>query len=142
MDLNDKDKKKYQRRFIYLLYAIGHSKNCPRHHPKSAVCENFDIKVFTNSRIQLHSLKKWKGNTNFLHEAISKNKKITFIKKIKIKISYNNNSIYRQLWSIMYGWESINFLFALTKFFFSCRKLEFIKWKKRCKEIQTRSPSN
>nr|GME07856.1 hypothetical protein Iba_scaffold6887CG0010 [Ipomoea batatas] len=37
--------------FFILFYAVSHSKNCPRHHAKSAVCENFDIKVFANTRI-------------------------------------------------------------------------------------------
>lgn len=42
----------------YLLYAIGYSKNCPRHHSKSAICKNFNVKVFTNSRIEFHTLQK------------------------------------------------------------------------------------
>lgn len=42
----------------YLLYAISDSENCPRHHPKSAICKYFDVKVFANSWIKLHTLQK------------------------------------------------------------------------------------
>jgi hypothetical protein len=38
-----------------LLDAVGYSKNSPGHHPKTAVCEDFDVKMLANPRIQFHS---------------------------------------------------------------------------------------
>ena len=60
-ELNHKGEKITVIKEDYLLYAIGHSKNSPGHHSKSTVRENFDIKVFTNSRIQFHALKNVKA---------------------------------------------------------------------------------
>lgn len=42
---------------IYLLYAIGNSKHGPGHHSKSAVGEDFDVKVFSYPRVEFHTLK-------------------------------------------------------------------------------------
>lgn len=44
---------------LNLLYAVGQCKNSPWHHSKSAVCENFDVKIFSYAWIELHTLQEW-----------------------------------------------------------------------------------
>lgn len=41
---------------LYLLNSIANNQNCPTHHAKPAVGEDFDVKVGPNPWVQLHSL--------------------------------------------------------------------------------------